>query len=89
MWTNKKPTNCFECPCFRNEIECCCGLDDGTNDYFLDEIDGDNCPMKSIQKHDDKLLTKVYEMLVPKYDEKNAMILADILRQIYKEQKYE
>lgn len=49
VYVSKKPKNCFECPCFSN-MECCCNLDDGTNDYFLDEIDGGECPLQSIKE---------------------------------------
>lgn len=53
------PKSCWECPCFKNDIECCCGLDDGTNDYFLDEIDGGECPLKSLDEHDKYVCKKI------------------------------
>lgn len=49
VYFNKLPRNCIECPCFQNE-EMCCGLDDGTQDYFKDEIDGGICPIHSIEE---------------------------------------
>lgn len=49
VYFNRLPRNCIECPCFQNE-EMCCGLDDGTQDYFKDEIDGGVCPIHSIEE---------------------------------------
>ncbi len=46
------PKSCWECPCFRNDLEQGCGLDDEGKDYFLDEIDGGECPLKSLAEHD-------------------------------------
>lgn len=57
IYVDELPKNCFECPCFKNDIEFPCGLSDGTKDYFLDEIDGGECPLKLIsdyKKHDFK-----------------------------------
>lgn len=45
VYFSKLPKSCLECPCFQN-YEMCCGLDDGTQDYFKDEIDGGKCPLK-------------------------------------------
>lgn len=45
VYFSKLPKDCLECPCFQND-EMCCGLDDGTQDFFKDEIDGGKCPLK-------------------------------------------
>ena len=50
VYFSKLPKNCLECPCFQSD-EMCCGLDDGTQDYFKDEIDGGKCPLKKIHSH--------------------------------------
>lgn len=51
VYFSKLPKSCLECPCFQSD-EMCCGLDDGTQDYFKDEIDGGKCPLKKIYSHD-------------------------------------
>lgn len=33
IYVDELPKDCFDCPCFRNDIEICCGLDDGIKDY--------------------------------------------------------
>ena len=48
VYVDELPKDCWECPCFRNDIDFPCGLGDGTQDYFLDEIDGGKCPLKSL-----------------------------------------
>lgn len=42
------PKECFDCPCFRNDIEMCCGLDDGTKDYH-NFVEDSNCPLETTQ----------------------------------------
>lgn len=43
------PKSCWECPCFRpNDLEQPCGLDNEGKGYFLDEIDGGECPLKKL-----------------------------------------
>lgn len=51
VYFSKLPKSCLECPCFQND-EMCCGLDDGTQDFFKDEIDGGKCPLKKIHSYD-------------------------------------
>lgn len=51
VYVDELPKECFECPCFRNDIDFPCGLSDGTKDYFLDEIDGGECPLKSLAEY--------------------------------------
>lgn len=53
------PKNCWNCPCFRNDLEQSCGLDDENKDYFLDEIDGGECPLKSLSEHDAAICKKI------------------------------
>ena len=60
VYFSKLPKSCLECPCFQSD-EMCCGLDDGTQDYFKDEIDGGKCPLKKIRSHD--LLSKKIDSL--------------------------
>lgn len=61
VYVDELPKNCFECPCFRNDIDFPCGLGDGTQDYFLDEIDGGNCPLKSLADHTKQVRKEVCE----------------------------
>lgn len=63
MYVDELPKSCWECPCFKNNLEFPCGLSDGTQDYFKDEIDGENCPLKSIKTHDRELVKKVCEKI--------------------------
>ncbi len=63
VYVDKLPKSCLECPCFQYEIECGCGLDDGTKDYFLDEIDGGECPLKSLTEHDKQIKKEMCERI--------------------------
>jgi len=55
IYVDKLPKCCWECPCFRSELELSCGLDEGEQYYFLDEIEGGNCPLKLIDDYVEKL----------------------------------
>lgn len=77
VYVDELPKECFECPCFRNDIEFPCGLSDGTDDYFLDEIDGGNCPLQTIADHDKQVRKQVCDEIRkfytnPVYDRENA-----------------
>lgn len=63
IWVEKIPKNCWECPCFRDDIDFPCGLSDGIQDYFKDEIDGGKCPLLSIKAHDRELIRQVCEKI--------------------------
>ena len=73
VYMEKLPKNCFECPCFRNDIEQCCALDDEDEQFFLDEIDGGNCPL--IKVSDTKMYQEGY--LQRKFDEEADKILKE------------
>ena len=66
VYVSELPKNCFECPCFRNDIDFPCGLSDGTKDYFLDDIDGGECPLKSLVEHDKQVRKEVCEEIKEK-----------------------
>lgn len=95
------PKSCWECPCFRNDIECCCGLDDGEHNYFLDEIDGGECPLKSLNEHDRRVCKEIKQgienkgFITPNYADGtsdyyiNEGALDDILRDAIKEKNNE
>ena len=55
----EKPKCCFECPCFQNDVEHCCGLSEGDEDYFLDDIEGDNCPLCSLEEYEEKEINRI------------------------------
>ena len=55
VYVDELPKECWDCPCFRNDTDFSCGLGDGVKDYYLDEIDGGECPLKSITEHDKEL----------------------------------
>ena len=61
VYVDELPKSCFECPCFGNDIDFPCGLSDGSKDYFLDEIDGGECPLKSLADHDRQVRKEVIE----------------------------
>ena len=50
VYVDVLPKNCFECPLFSHVIELGCNLDDGSKDYFKDEIDGCKCPLKTCKQ---------------------------------------
>ena len=68
VYVDELPKSCWECPCFKNDLEFPCGLSDGTQDYFKDEIDGENCPLKSIKTHDRALVKEVCEKIRKELD---------------------
>lgn len=51
VYVDKKPKSCWECPCFQMNIEQSCGLDNEDKGFYLDEIEGDNCPLKLIKDY--------------------------------------
>lgn len=55
VYVDEMPKRCSDCPCFQDDIEWNCGIDDGTNYYFLDEIDGGACPLHSLTDHDQQV----------------------------------
>lgn len=57
------PKSCWEYPCFRNDLEQGCGLDDEGKDYFLDDIDGGECPLKSLAEHDKQIKKEICERI--------------------------
>ena len=63
VWVEKMPKSCWECPCFKDDIDFPCGLSDGTQDYFRDGIDGASCPLHSIKDHDRELVRQVCEKI--------------------------
>ena len=68
------PKECFDCPCFRNDIEICCGLDDGIKDYH-NFVEDSTCPLETTQS----LKQQVREEVVKDfYDEiRHRAILED------------
>lgn len=52
VYVDELPKDCWNCPCFKNDVEFSCGLSDGIQDYFLDEIDGGQCPLIPITNYD-------------------------------------
>lgn len=53
------PKNCFNCPCFNHEFMNC-DLDDEEKGFFLDEIDGGECPLKTIEEvYNEKIITSL------------------------------
>ena len=54
------PKECFDCPCFRNDIEMCCGLDDGTKDYH-NFVEDSNCPLETTQSLKQQVREEVVE----------------------------
>ena len=63
VYVEELPKECWDCPCFKTDLECPCGLSDGTQDYFKDEIDGENCPLKLLKTHDRELVKEVCEKI--------------------------
>lgn len=61
VYVDELPKNCFECPCFGNDIDFLCGLNDGTKDYYLDEIDGGECPLQSLADYTKQVRKEVVQ----------------------------
>lgn len=87
IWVEKIPKNCWECPCFRDDIDFPCGLSDGIQDYFKDEIDGGKCPLHSIKAHDRELVRQVCMRILKIFDGNHIDYLCfdDLIDQIQKE----
>lgn len=66
VYVDELPKDCFECPCFKNDIELGCGLDDGSMDYFKDKIAGGECPLKTTKE----LKQQVVEEIIKAIDDK-------------------
>lgn len=62
------PKECFDCPCFRNDIEICCGLDDGTKDYH-NFVEDSNCPLEATQSLKQKVKEDVVEEIKEKFND--------------------
>lgn len=75
IYVDKLPKSCWECPCFKRDMEQSCGLDDEYKDYFLDEIDGGECPLHTIEELQnekaieclEKLRDKIYNLSIGDY----------------------
>lgn len=78
---SKLPKDCYECPCFKNDLEFPCGLSDGTQDFFKDEIDGENCPLQSLKAHDRELVKEVCEKIRENIEARNINEL-DIINRL-------
>ena len=61
IYVDKLPKSCMTCPCFHFGGDFSCGLDNGCNDYFRDEIDGGVCPLESIADHDKQVRAELLE----------------------------
>ena len=66
IYVSELPKNCMSCPCFQSSGDFCCGLDDGCNDYFCDEIDGGVCPLQSLSDHTKQVRKEVCEEIKKK-----------------------
>lgn len=81
VYVEELPKECWDCPCFKTDLECSCGLSDGTQDYFKDEIDGENCPLKLLKIHDRELVKEVCEKIRENIEARNAYEL-DIINRL-------
>ena len=61
VYVDELPKDCWNCPCFKNDINFPCGLSDGTQDYFLDEMDGGECPLLSLLDYTKQVRKEVCE----------------------------
>ena len=77
------PKSCLKCPCFSNELDFPCALDDGTKDYYLDDIEGGECPLHSLKEYKDKQLAELEAKIKKQEDliEKGNQKLLDYYNQ--------
>lgn len=59
VYVDEMPKGCSDCPCFRIDYRNSCGLNDGTHQYFLDEIDGGECPLHPIAEREAEVRKEV------------------------------
>lgn len=75
IYVDELPEQCFDCPCFRDDIEMCCGLDDGTKDYH-NFVEDSNCPLETIQSIRQKVrkeIIKEIRQLIEKEKQDNDL----------------
>ena len=71
------PKECFDCPCFRNDIEICCGLDDGIKDYH-NFVEDSNCPLETTQSLKQQVREEVVEEISERLKKANFEIMSPI-----------
>lgn len=59
VYVDKKPKSCWNCPCFNVNAENPCQLDVNDKGYFLDEIDGGECPLLSVNELRNSICKKI------------------------------
>lgn len=70
------PKECFDYPCFRNDIEICCGLDDGTK-YYHNFVEDSNCPLATTQSLKQQVREEVVEEIKEKFNKKVLYVKID------------
>lgn len=60
IYVDELPKECFDCPCFRDDIEICCGLDDGIKDYH-NFVEDSTCPLQTTQSLKQQVREEVVE----------------------------
>lgn len=71
------PKECFDCPCFRDDIEICCGLDDGIKDYHK-FVEDSKCPLQTTQSLKQQVRKEVVEEIRERLKKANLEIMAPI-----------
>ena len=62
---NELPKTCVNCPCCTWKVRHICSLDNGNDDYFLDE-EGGTCPLQTIQSVQNEKAVEVLEKIKEK-----------------------
>lgn len=70
------PKECFDCPCFRNDIEICCGLDDGTKDYHK-FVEDSTCPLETTQSLKQQVREEVVEEIKAELNKQKLVMKSD------------
>lgn len=78
------PKECFDCPCFRDDIEMCCGLDDGTKDYH-NFVEDKNCPLETTQSLKQQVREEAVEEIRKAIGKKSIHMYTDNAFTQYKE----
>ena len=71
------PKECFDCPCFRDDIEICCGLDDGTKDYHK-FVEDSTCPLETTQSLKQQVREEVVDEIKKRLAKQRTKMQDDI-----------
>lgn len=77
IYLDELPKECFDCPCFKDDIEICCGLDDGIKDYH-NFVEDSSCPLETTQSLKQQVREEVVEEIKKRLAKQRTKMQDDI-----------